>query len=74
MLKIATHKILFFAKEPIFSVAHISRNLEHPRFVGIGSATGELHPSCRQLHDKEQVEGSRVIAARGAVRISYNSG
>jgi hypothetical protein len=53
------HQVLLATQEPVFSVAQIPGNLEHPCFVGISSTTGEVYPPCRQLHGKEQVDGNQ---------------
>jgi hypothetical protein len=49
----------FLSKKSIFGVARIPGNLEHPRFVWIGSTTSEVHPPGSQIHNKEQVDSDQ---------------
>ena len=55
-LGVAIHdEELLAAQEFVFSIAEIPGYLDHPRLVGIGSATRKVHSSSRHLHDEEQV-------------------
>ena len=45
-------------QESVFGVAQIPGGLAHPAIVGICRASGEVHPSRRQFHNKEQVTGN----------------
>ena len=40
-------------------VGQLASHLFHPCFVGIGRATGEVHPSGFQFHHEQQVIGNQ---------------
>jgi len=48
-------QVLLAAQESVFRVAEIPGYPDHPRLVGIGGATGEVHSSGRDFQDEEQI-------------------
>ena len=62
------------AQESVFRIADIPGDLNHPRLVGTGAATGEVHSSARDSHDDEQVASDQAGLGPGLNGREVNGG
>ena len=52
-IRVAVHQQITFAiGKSILAISEISRDLFHPRFVGIGRAAGEVYGASLKFHDE----------------------